>query len=300
MCFRCSTQLLPLPLPILLLFWHVFRYFLLLPCKKWAEVYQVKLCTRSPLCLGQKKKFDWIFLWLFSHFPTSSAVCKLDSPTVKNRGRVGCIFSVRRSAAQVLGRLRDAPQHTCWSCEQSWQRLRSDLAAAAQMQCNFGVESSVNIPFCCACSAFIWLLPPRASVFLCSSGGLHSVQPPLTTSKTKPYTFIRPYFHNKSLYGACLCLRLALDPQITANRRRNSKMAAAHFLPRLLLRHYRVYKNSRERQYRCDHHVVCCCFFLLLPTHQSGFWNYVLLWITGEGRERVSAQRWKRIISNRW
>lgn len=113
-----------------------------------------------------------------------------------------------------------------------------------------------------------------------------------TTSKTKPYCFIKPYFHNKSLSSACLCLSLAPGPQITANRGRNSEMAAyreaaAHFLPpSLFLRHYRVYKNSRERQYRCDHHVVCCCFFsLLLPSHQSGFWNDVLLWITGGGRE---------------
>lgn len=47
-----------------------------------------------------------------------------------------------------------------------------------------------------------------------------------TTSKTKPYCFIKPYFHNKSLSSACLCLSLAPGPQITANRGRNSEMAA--------------------------------------------------------------------------
>lgn len=139
------------------------------------------------------------------------------------------------------------------------------------MQCNFSVESSVNISFCCVCSAFIWLLTPRASVFLCSFGGLYSVQPSLITYKTKSYCFIKPYFHIKSLYSASLFLRLAVGPQITANRGRNSEMAAAHFLLLLFLRHYRVHKNSRERQYRCDHHVVCCCFFHLLPTYQSRF-----------------------------
>lgn len=143
--------------------------------QKWAEVHRVKLCMRSPLCLGKKKKCTLI---VFTFPDKLRCVKSRHGYCQKIGGRVGRLFSVRWSAAQVLGRLRDAPQHTCWSCEQSWQRLRSALAAAAQMQCNFGVESSVNISFCCACSAFIWLLMPRASVFPCSSGGLHSVQPP--------------------------------------------------------------------------------------------------------------------------
>lgn len=146
--------------------------------QKQAEAHRVKPRTGS-LCLGKKKKKKLTGFSLIC-FHVSRHVLSCASPTrllSKNRavGAYSLFGGVQRS---LPGRSRDAPQHTCWSCEQSWERLRSDLAAAAQMQSIFGVESSVNISLCCDCSAFIRLLTPRASVFLRSSGGLHSVQPP--------------------------------------------------------------------------------------------------------------------------
>lgn len=74
--------------------------------------------------------------------------------------------------------------------------------------------------FCSAAAAFpssaCWCPRLRSS----SAPLVVFTQSSLPTSK--PYCFIKPYFHNKSLNTACLCLRLAPGPQITANRERNS------------------------------------------------------------------------------
>lgn len=200
------------------------------------------------------------------------------------------------------GRSQDALQHTCWSCEQSWEGLRSDLAAAAQMLSIFGVESSVNISLCCACSAFIRLLTPRASVFLRSSGGLHSVQPPLTPPPPPPrlhltvllnLTFtIRPSVAPAYAWVWLRVLKLLQTAEETARWLRTE---SSRPLPPLLTVSETEYIKIAEN----DNIAVIIMLFvvvffsLLLPSHQSGFWNDVLLWITGGGRERVHTQQWK-------
>lgn len=94
-------------------------------------------------------------------FHVSRHVLSCASPTrllSKKQGR-GCVFSVWRSAAQLAGALARCPAAHLLE-------LRAELRKAAIRPGIFGVESSVNISLCCACSAFIRLLTPRASVFL--------------------------------------------------------------------------------------------------------------------------------------
>lgn len=135
---------------------------------------------------------------------------------------------------------------------------------------------------------------PWAWAFLCSSSGLHSAKPP-----PKPYHLIKLTFTvNPLVLPACVwdwlwvlkLLQTAEETVISLCTESSRLLPPQHCL-RNITDFIKIAENDNIS-------VIITCFFSI----SQGFWNDVLLWITGNGRKHIAwhyCENRKRTISNR-